>query len=187
MSTDVPIIALHLTRPPVEIPNRKLLGMSSHLDASKGAYVIKDFDEKGEKKGVVIVRGTSSTNSIVSLLDILRKENINVKIVAAISWELFKRQSEEYQKTIISDIEWLDSMIVTNGALRLMHKWIGGKIVEDYSMSPDFDNRWRTGGSVDEIVAESKIDSLSVLDGIRKFVNERDKRMAAISSSLPKA
>jgi len=78
-------------------------------------------------------------------------------------------------------------MIVTNGALRLMHKWIGGKIVEDYSMSPDFDNRWRTGGSVDEIVAESKIDSLSVLDGIKKFVNERDKRMAAISSSLPKA
>ena len=187
LSTDVPIIALHLTRPPVEIPDRKQLGMSSHLDASKGAYVIKDFDEKGEKKGVVIVRGTSSTNSIVNLLDILRKENLNVKIVAAISWELFKRQSEEYQKTIISDIEWLDSMIVTNGALRLMHKWIGGKIVEDYSMSPDFDNRWRTGGSVDEIVAESKIDSLSVLDGIKKFVNERDKRMAAISSSLPKA
>ena len=187
LSTEVPIIALHLTRPPVEIPDRKKLGMSSHLDASKGAYVIKDFDEKGEKKGVVIVRGTSSTNSIVNLLDILRKENLNVKIVAAISWELFKRQSEEYRKTIISDIEWLDSMIVTNGALRLMHKWIGGKIVEDYSMSPDFDNRWRTGGSVDEIVAESKIDSLSVLDGIKKFVNERDKRMAAISSSLPKA
>ena len=60
-------------------------------------------------------------------------------------------------------------------------------IRDSYSMSPDFDNRWRTGGSVDEIVAESKIDSLSVLDGIKKFVNERDKRMAAISSSLPKA
>ena len=72
-------------------------------------------------------------------------------------------------------------------ATRVIHKWIGGKIVEEYSMSPDYDNRWRTGGSVDEIVAESKIDSLSVLKGIKKFVSERELRLSEINKTIPKA
>jgi len=185
LSTDVPIVALHLTRPPVEIPDRKKLGMASHLDASKGAYIIKDYNNDKEKMGVIIVRGTSSTSSVVSLIDQLKQNGPNVKIVSAISWELFSKQSKDYQENIISHTEWSDSMVITNGALRLMHKWISNKIVEQYSMSPDFDNRWRTGGSVDEIVAESKLDSKSILDGIIKFSNERPKRLELIKKSLP--
>jgi len=185
LSTDVPIVALHLTRPPVEIPDREKLGMASHLDASKGAYIIKDYNNDKEKMGVIIVRGTSSTNSIVTLIDQLKQNGPNVKIVSAISWELFSKQSKDYQESIISATEWSDSMVITNGALRLMHKWISNKIVEKYSMSPDFDNRWRTGGSVDEIVAESKLDSKSIFDGILKFANERPKRLELIKKSLP--
>ena len=185
MRTEVPIVALHLTRPPVEIPDRKKLGMASHLDASKGAYIIKNYVSSSEKKGVVIVRGTSSTNSVVQILDQLEKENINVKVVSAVSWELFKNQSKEYREKIISDQEWADSMIITNSALRLMHNWTVNKVVEIYSMSPDHDNRWRTGGSLDEIIEESKLDRKSILDGIRKFVNERSNRLELIKKYLP--
>jgi len=185
MQTEVPIVALHLTRPPVEIPDRKKLGMASHLDASKGAYIIKNYVSSSEKKGVVIVRGTSSTNSVVQILDQLEKENINVKVVSAISWELFKNQTKEYREKIISDQEWADSMIITNSALRLMHNWTVNKVVEIYSMSPDHDNRWRTGGSLDEIIEESKLDKKSILDGIRKFVNERSNRLELIKKYLP--
>ena len=39
---DVPIVALHLTRPPVEIPDREALGIPSHLAAARGAYVLRD-------------------------------------------------------------------------------------------------------------------------------------------------
>ena len=185
MQTEVPIVALHLTRPPVEIPDRKKLGMASHLDASKGAYIIKNYVSSSEKKGVVIVRGTSSTNSVVQILDQLEKENINVKVVSAISWELFKNQTKEYREKIISEQEWADSMIITNSALRLMHNWTVNKVVEIYSMSPDHDNRWRTGGSLDEIIEESKLDKKSILDGIRKFVNERSNRLELIKKYLP--
>jgi transketolase len=185
MQTKVPIVALHLTRPPVEIPDRKKLGMASHLDASKGAYIIKNYVSSSEKKGVVIVRGTSSTNSVVQILDQLEKENINVKVVSAISWELFKNQTKEYREKIISDQEWADSMIITNSALRLMHNWTVNKVVEIYSMSPDHDNRWRTGGSLDEIIEESKLDRKSILDGIRKFANERSNRLELIKKYLP--
>jgi transketolase len=185
MSTDVPIVALHLTRPPVEIPDRKKIGMASHLDASKGAYIIRDYDSNQERKGVVIVRGTSSTNSVVKILDQLKKEHINVKIVSAISWELYKNQTSEYREKIISSTEWADSMIITNSALKLMYNWTTNKVVESYSMSPDFDNKWRTGGSLNEIITESKLDEKSVMEGIKKFANERSSRLELIKKHFP--
>lgn len=37
LKQDVPIVVLHLTRPPVSIPDREALGMASHFEAAKGA------------------------------------------------------------------------------------------------------------------------------------------------------
>jgi transketolase len=176
LQTEVPIIAIHLTRPPITIPDRKAMNIASHLDASKGAYIIKDFDH-GEKKGVVIVRGTSSTNSLIQILSQIKKDNINIKIVAAISWELFNRQDKQYREFVIAPDEWHDSMIITNGSIKLMQNWISNFMVKKYSLAPDHDNKWRTGGSVDQIIAESHLDSDSLLNGIKKFVQDRSKRL----------
>ena len=79
----------------------------------------------------------------------------------------------------------MDAMIITNGARRLMHKWIANRVVEEYSMSPDFDNRWRTGGSLDEIIAESQLDPASIWNGIKKFADTRDKRLDSVRTSIP--
>ena len=185
MNTKTSIIAIHLTRPPVEIPDRNKLGMASHLDAAKGAYIIKNYDSNKNKDGVVIIRGTSSINSLIKILPQIKSDGPNVKIIAAISWELFRLQPLEYQQRIISDIEWPDSMIITNGAISLMKNWISNRVVQEYSLSPDFDNRWRTGGSVDEIIAESKLDSQSLLDGINRFANERNDRLNRLRQSIP--
>jgi len=155
------------------------------LDAAKGAYIIKDYEIDRSKEGLVIVRGTSSTNSLVKILPKLKSEGPNVKVVAAISWELFKQQTEDYRESIISNQEWMDAMVITNGAKRLMHKWIANRVVEVYSMSPDFDNRWRTGGSLDEIIAESKLDPESIWEGITRFANERKQRLTSIQASIP--
>jgi len=180
------LIALHLTRPAITIPDREALGMASHFYAAKGAYVMKDYDPNKKKEGLVIIRGTSSTNSLIQILPRLKEEGPNVKIVASISWELFKLQSAEYRDFIISEQEWHDAMIITNGARRLMHKWIANRVVEEYSMSPDHDNRWRTGGSLDQIVAESKLDPDSLWDGITKFTQDRDVRLNRLRNAIPK-
>ena len=185
LQTNIPIIAIHLTRPPIEIPDRKAFGIASHLDASKGAYIIKDYDTNKGKDGLVIIRGTSSINSLMKILPDLKVKGPNVKIIAAISWDLFMLQSTKYKQKIVSDNEWMDSMIITNGAINLMKNWISNKIVEEYSLSPDFDNSWRTGGSVEEIVSESKLDSKSILDGINRFAINRDDRLNRIRQSIP--
>ena len=95
---------------------------------------------------MVIIRGTSSINSLMKILHDIKTNGPNVKIVAAISWDLFTYQPNEYRHKIISDNEWMDSMIITNGAKVLMKNWISNKIVEEYCLSPDFDIRWSTCG-----------------------------------------
>ena len=182
-ATEVPIVALHLTRPAIEVPDRAKLGIASHFDASKGAYLIRDYDSR-PKEGVVIVRGTSSTNTIISILEELGTKH-NVKIVSAISWELFNRQSQSYRDSIISEKEWSDSMIVTNTGLRIMQKWISNRIVSEYSVSPDWDNNWRTGGSVDEIIDEAHLSPRWVLEAIEKFASERNIRLERLNNQLP--
>ena len=182
-STDVPIVALHLTRPAIEIPDREKLGIASHFEASKGAYLIRDYDNR-PKEGVVIVRGTSSTNTIVSILEQIGSE-YNVKIVSAVSWELFRRQDQAYKDSIISETEWSDSMIVTNTGLRLMHNWISNRIVSEYSVSPDWDDSWRTGGSLDEIIDEAHLSPRWVLEAIQKFASERNSRLERLNKQVP--
>ena len=184
-NTDIPVIGLHLTRPSVTIPDRKALGMASYLDAAKGAYIIKDYDKDRKKEGLVIVRGTSSTNSVVELLPRIKAEGPNVKIVAAISWVLFQKQPESYRTSIIAPNEWHDAMVITNGGRRLMHKWMANKLVEKYSLSPDWDNRWRTGGTVDEIVDEAHLSPRWLWAGITKFAINRCDRLESIRKSVP--
>ncbi len=56
-----PIVALHLTRPPIEIPDREALGIPSHFEAARGAYVLRDYRPGQPRGGTVYVRGTMPT------------------------------------------------------------------------------------------------------------------------------
>ena len=185
LKTDVPIVAIHLTRPSIVIPDREKMGIANHTDSAKGAYIIKNYDKKKPRKGIVIIRGTAPTNSLMQILPLLNNKGPNIKIIAAISMDLFKAQNQKYQESIISLKEWNDCMIITNTSLKGMGRWIKNRIVAKYSLSPDFDNRWRTGGSVDQIITESRLDSLSILNAIKRFSDERDKRLGLIKKDIP--
>jgi transketolase len=44
-------------------------------------------------------------------------------------------------------------------------------------MGADWDDRWRTGGSVDEIMDEAHLSMPYLLDGIGRFVRDRESRL----------
>jgi transketolase len=186
-ATDVPIIALHLTRPPVEIPDRAGLGMPSHFAAARGAYVLRAFRDDAPKSGTVFVRGSLSTANLVRILPELDRLHLNVKVVAAISPQLLARQSAAYRAATVEPADRLDSMIVTNGAYKLMRDWADDPIVREYSLSSDWDDRWRTGGSVDEVIEEAHLDSAHILAAIERFVRERPARLRGLRERLEAA
>jgi transketolase len=175
-ATGVPIIALHLTRPAVTIPDREALGSDSYLYAAKGAYIAKDFDPTQPRAGTLIVQGTSPCDSIFKLIPELKAKGPNVKIVIAVSPELFRLQSESYRNRVLPWNEWMDSTIISSMGRRTMTDWIATKVSEEYAMTSDHDNRWRTGGTVDEVIDEARLTPDWLRKGIQRFVNERDKR-----------
>ncbi len=182
LRTDIPIVALHLTRPNIAVPDRAKLGIPSHHDAARGAYILRDYDPKRPKEGCVIVQGTSTTESVYTLLPKFADGTApNLKLVQATSAELFRLQPEEYRSRVLTREDWLDSTVISNSARRLMHDWLAHKVAERYAMTPDFDNRWRTGGSVEELKVEAHIDPAHLLEGLQRFARERSQRLAEIS------
>jgi len=158
--------------------------MASLYEAAKGAYIIRDYKPDVPKMGTIFVQGTSTTANIVKLLPKLDEAGLNVKLIAAVSYELFKMQPESYQKQIISDGDWLDSTVITNASRKNMHDWLANKTAEEYAMSSDWDNQWRSGGSVDELTEEAHISPNWLFKGIKKFVQERDKRLSRMKKVL---
>lgn len=180
MATDTNIIALHLTRPSIEIPDREGLGMASYMDAAKGAYIMRDYDANRPNEGCIFLRGTSSTNSVHMLIKngAFDGDGPNVKIVAAISMELFDLQTPEYRDSVASEADWIDSTFITNGSRQSMRQWTAHRTAFDYGMGADWDDKWRSGGSYDEVIGDAHLDPASLLTGIRKFADERDQRLA---------
>jgi transketolase len=180
MKSSAPIIALHLTRPNVDIPDRAALGMPSHFAAAKGAYVMRDYKPGQKPAGTVIVQGTVTTANVVKILPELDKAGLNVKIVAAISPELFAQQPQSYRDQVLPKSDWVDSMCITNRARRLMSDWMVTKVSEEYTLSSDADDRWRTGGSVDEVYEEAHLSPSWILKGIERFAADRDERLRRV-------
>jgi transketolase len=68
-----------------------------------------------------------------------------------------------------------------------MRDWASGPTVEAYSMGADWDDRWRTGGSVDEVIEEAHLDAGHILEGIERFVRDRASRLGSVRASLDAA
>jgi transketolase len=182
-----PIVALHLTRPPIEIPDREALGIPSHFEAARGAYVMRPYRDDAPKSGTVFVQGTSTTANLVKVLPELDRQGLNVKVVAAISPQLFALQDEAYREGVASAADRLDAMAISNRSLRVTRDWIDHPVVGEYSLTSDWDDRWRTGGSLEEVIAEAHLDPDHILEGIERFVRDREKRLKTIRSALESA
>jgi len=170
-SRNFKLICLHLTRPAIQVPDRKALNIPSYTEAEKGAYVIRDFKDD-KKDGIIIARGTMSVNNLLKVLpEIDRKYNL--KIIIATSRELFDLQDEEYKNRVLPLNEYLDSMVITNESRIATNCWISGPLSEKYTLSSDWDNRWRTGGTLDEIIEEAHLDPDNILKGIKRYVERK--------------
>jgi transketolase len=184
---DVPIVALHLTRPPITIPDREALGMPSHFAAARGAYVAREYRPDQPRGGAAIVQGTSAMDNVVKILPELDDRGLNVKIVYAASAELYALQPEAYRESVLSPGDRADSTVITTQSLASMREWILNTEARVYAMSADWDNRWRTGGTVDEVLDEAHLSPHWLLSGIERFVREREERLGRLRSDLAAA
>jgi transketolase len=187
LGTGVPLLVLHLTRPPIQIPDRAALGMPSHFAAARGAYIARDYQNGAPQEGTVFVQGTSAANSVVKLLPRLAKDGPNVKIVFVPSPDLFAMQPEPYRSTVVTPGDRADSTVITTQARKLLSDFIFNSVAEEYAISSDFDNRWRTGGTLDEVLDEARLTPEWIYKGIQRFTADRSERLARLRNDIADA
>ncbi len=184
MKTDKAIIAIHLTRPGVTIPDRQELGLGSHFEAAKGAYILRDYKDGLPKQGVIMVQGTMSTYNLINALPAIDEAGMNIKIVAVPSPQLFALQDEKYRNTVLTPGDKLNSTYITNTARRTMSDWNFNPLADRYAMSSDWDDRWRPGGSLDEVCQSAGIDTDSITKGVISFAEDFGTRMEELGSMM---
>jgi transketolase len=158
--------------------------MASHFDAARGAYLIRDARPGSPSAGTVYVQGTVTTANVVKILPELDRAGINVRIVAAISPQLFRRQDATYRDRICSASDRWDGMAITNRAFKLMTDFVDGPVAREYSLSSDWDDRWRTGGTVDEVMDEAHLGPGHILAAIEHYAADREPRHARLRAIL---
>jgi transketolase len=180
----VGIIIIEVARPDNPVVDRADFADKDPLAASKGFYVIRDFAPDKPRHGHVIVQGASSTVNLVKILPRLEKAGINVKVISAISEELFDRQPESYRTAVLPPQALCDAMVVSTGTRRVMPARNLGPLTDAYSMTSDWDNQWLTGGLEAEVIVEAHLDPESIFKGIERFAADREQRMAKQKAAL---
>ncbi len=135
----------------------------------------------------MIVQGTSAMAGVAALLPELQASHLNVKIVYAASPELFALQPAEYREQVLNPADRVNSMVVTTQAKSLMGEWIFDQMNAPYALSADWDNRWRTGGTLDEVLEEAHLSPAWILHGIHRFVQDKDERLKRLRAAVDAA
>jgi transketolase len=174
----VGIITLEVARPDFPVADRSKFSDTDLRAAAKGLYVIRDFAPGKPRHGYVIVQGSSSTVNLVKNLPRLEEAGINVKVISAISEELFDRQPEAYRRSVLPPEAYYDLMVVSTGTRRVWPIRDLGPLTDQYSMTSDWDNQWLTSGLEPDVIAEAHLDPESIFAGIQRFAHEREDRLA---------
>jgi transketolase len=174
----VGIIIIEVARPDFAVADRSRFADTDLNAAAKGLYVIRDFAPDRPRQGYVIVHGASATMNTVKELPHLDERGINVKIISAVSEDLFDRQPESYRRMVLPPEALLDLMVITTGTRRVWPIRDVGPLTDEYSLTADQGNHWLSGGREADVIAEAHLDQASILSGIQRFAEDRKQRLA---------
>ncbi|MEC8987140.1 MAG: hypothetical protein VX214_05935 [Chloroflexota bacterium] len=180
----VGVIVLEVARPDFPVIDRAKLADSDIKAAAKGFYILKDFDPSKPKEGYIVVQGSSCTSNLVAQMDAIKEAGHNVRIIAAVSEELFNRQPKQYRDEVLPESAKYNMMIVSTGTKRMWPVTGVGPLTEEYSLVSDHDDVWLSGGSEGEVLKEARLDPNSIFDAVAKFATEHPERMKRQSELL---
>jgi transketolase len=93
--------ALILSRQNIkDLPSENNDRFSDSLKSGKGAYVVQDCRGKPD---VVLIASGSEVATLFEGAELLKKDKLNIRIVSAPSEGLFRNQTVEYQKSVITE------------------------------------------------------------------------------------
>jgi transketolase len=93
--------ALILSRQNIkDLPSDNNNRYSDALHSEKGAYIVQNCTGKPD---IILIASGSEVSTLVEGTALLKKDNLNVRIISAPSEGLFRNQTEEYRRSIIPE------------------------------------------------------------------------------------
>jgi len=93
--------ALILSRQNIkDLPSDNKNRYADALKSEKGAYIVQDCTGKPD---VILIASGSEVATLVEGASLLKKDNLNIRIISAPSEGLFRNQPESYRKSIMPD------------------------------------------------------------------------------------
>jgi transketolase len=172
----VGIITIEVARPDLVVADRSKFADTDLRAAAKGLYVIRDF-APGPRHGYVVCQGASSTFNTVKAIPRLEQAGFNVKVISAVSEELFDRQPESYRNSVLPEAARNDLMFITGATRRMWPLRNVGTLTDEYSMTADFHNDWLSGGLEADVIAEAHLDVESIFAGVSRFAQDHGARI----------
>ncbi|MEZ4618868.1 MAG: hypothetical protein R2867_25595 [Caldilineaceae bacterium] len=167
---------LEVARPDFPVADRSTFADSELTAAAKGLYVIRDF-APDQPPRLRDRPGLQFHGQSLERFAPVEAAGINVKVIAAISEELFDRQSEAYRNSVLPPEARYDMMVVSTGTRRSWPIRDVGPLTDAYSLTSDWDNQWLTGGLEPDVIAEAHLDPESIFVGIKRFAEARAERL----------
>ncbi|MEX0680411.1 MAG: transketolase [Balneolales bacterium] len=112
---------LALTRQALPTLDRRSRFASASL-LEKGAYILEDA-EHGEPD-IILIGSGSEVQHIIGARELLQQRQIEARVVSMPSWELFRRQSEAYRASVLSNGN-IPRISVEAGSSMGWKEWIG--------------------------------------------------------------
>ena len=85
---------------------------------------------------------------------------------------------------MVTAADRLNSTVITTQSRYLMKDWTFNERNLAYAVSSDWDDQWRTGGTLDEVLDEAHLSPEWILKGIERFVADREQRLAEVRKDL---
>jgi transketolase len=174
----VGMITLEVARPDFPVADRATFADTDIRAAAKGFYVIRDFVPGQPRHGYVLAQGSSATVNVVNALPALAAAGVNVRVIAAISEELFDHQPAAYRDSVLPPDALCDLMVVSTGTRRVWPLKNVGPLTDEYSLTSDWDHQWLTGGLEADVVAEARLDTPSIVACVKRFAADRAQRIS---------
>jgi transketolase len=151
--------ALILTRQKLPVLDREKEGYTPAPEAAKGAYPVLPR----EHPDVLLLASGSEVPLVLDAEKILRQKGVNAQVVSMPSFEIFDRQPEDYQKSVLPP-DVTARVAVEAGSTPGWHKYVGmkGEIVgiDRFGASAPYEEIYREFGLTPEAIAEAALRSI---------------------------
>ncbi len=131
----------------------------------RGAYVLRDADDRGGPgPDVVLVSTGSEVHVCVEAAEVLSEEGLRTRVVSMPSWNLFERQPERYRREVLPP--GVPTLAVEAGASLGWHRYADATVcIDRFGVSAPGDVVLeRLGFTADNVAAEAK----ALVEGTRR-------------------